>query len=118
MATTKFLQGSETITAGVTKTVISFKVSPAQTLFIQQVSIDLAPANYFPNITFDLLIDGVPDPNFTNINAQITQSYFPLDLPVPIKVRGGSTVEWKITGLSTLGTNSATAYGSLLGEVR
>ncbi len=118
MASSKFLQGSVTVSANTTKTIIEYKVSPAQTLFIQQVSIDLSPANYFPNITFSLEINGIADPNFSNINAQITQSYFPLSLPIPIKVDGGLLVEWKITGLASLGTNTATAYGSLLGEVR
>ena len=72
MATSKFLQGAESISAGSVITIIEYQVSVAQTFYIQQVSIDLSPANLFPDITFNLLVNGAPDQNFNNINSQIT----------------------------------------------
>ena len=81
MAETRFLEGSANITANTITNIITYQVKLPLTLYIQQVSIDLSPANYFPNITFSLLINNVPDKNFSNINSQITQSYFPLLLP-------------------------------------
>ena len=118
MARTEFLQNAATISANTTIDIITYQVQVPRTLYIQQVSIDLSPANYFPDIEFTLLIDKVPNKSFFNINSQITQSYFPLILPVPIKVFKGSTVVWQITGLASLGTNTATAYASILGELR
>ena len=118
MAETRFLEGSANITAGATISIITYNVKVPLSLYIQQVSIDLSPANYFPDIQFSLLVNGVPDKNFNNINSQITQSYFPLALPVPIKCPTGSIVIWQIVGLSSLGTNTATAYASILGILK
>ena len=118
MAETRFLEGSANITANTTINIISYKVQVPLSLFIQQVSIDLSPANYFPNITFSLLINGVANKNFQNINSQITQSYFPLSLPTPIKCEQGSLVVWQIVGLSSLGSNTAAAYASILGILK
>ena len=118
MAETRFLEGSANITANTTINIISYKVKVPLSLFIQQVSIDLSPANYFPNITFSLLINGVSNKNFQNINSQITQSYFPLSLPTPIKCEQGSVVVWQIVGLSSLGSNTAAAYASILGILK
>ena len=118
MAETRFLEGSANITANTTTDIISYIVKVPRKLYIQQVSIDLSPANYFPDITFSLLVNGVPDKNFSNINSQITQSYFPLALPVPIECPMGSTVIWQIIGLSSLGTNTATAYASIMGILK
>ena len=118
MAETRFLEGSANITANTTTNIITYHVQVPLSLYIQQVSIDLSPANYFPDITFSLLINNVPDRNFTNINSQITQSYFPLSLPTPIKCSTGDTVIWQIVGLSTLGTNTAAAYASILGILK
>ena len=118
MAETRFLEGSASITANTTTNIITYNVKVPLKLYIQQVSIDLYPSNYFPNITFSLLINGVPDKNFQNVNSQITQSYFPLALPVPIECPTGSTVIWQIIGLSSLGSNTATAYASIMGILK
>ena len=118
MSESRFLEGSAVITANTTVNLITYKVQIPLTLYIQQVSIDLIPANYYPDITFSLLVNGIPDKNFMDINSQITQSYFPLPLPVPIKCPQGSLVIWQIAGLSTLGANSATAYASILGILK
>ena len=118
MAETRFLEGSANITANTTIDIITYNVKIPQSLYIQQVSIDLSPANYFPDILFSLLINGIPDKNFMNINSQITQSYFPLSLPTPIKCPQGSTIKWQIIGLSSLGSNSVAAYASILGILK
>ncbi len=118
MARSEFLQGSETVGAGQIINIIKYKVKVPLIYYIQQLSIDLAPNNYFPNISFSLIINGISDNNFRNINAQITQSYFPISLPTSIKVETGSLVVWQVEGLSTLGTNTATAYASIMGILK
>ena len=118
MAETRFLQGSADITAGAIINLVTYKVQVPLSLFIQQISIDLFPADYFPDILFSLLINGVPEKNFNNVNSQITQSYFPISLPTPIKCPSGSIVIWQITGLASLAANTPTAYASILGILK
>ncbi|MCW1311396.1 MAG: hypothetical protein QXJ93_00990 [Candidatus Rehaiarchaeum fermentans] len=117
MAENFFLSGAAVISANTTTTLIKYTVNSQQRLLISSLSIDLNPVTYFSDVAFSLYINGQVVQFFNNINSQITQSYYPLPLVQNIIVEPGSTIEWQIIGLSSLGADTVTAFASLQGSL-
>lgn len=118
MANNIFVSNAAPIVGGQKIVLVRYKVQHPQKGFINQLSIDLNPANDFQYINFSLLVNGALVPEMANINSQITQSYYPMSLPVAIDVPGGGTIEWVVSSTQPDAAITDTVFASLAGILR
>lgn len=117
MANNLFKSNAANLAGGAELILLEYTVPTPLKAYINQISIDINPASDFPYITFRWYIDGQLIPELSEINSQITTSYYPLALESSIVVESGRTVKVEVKSTNAAGSSDA-VFASFAGVLR